>query len=224
MRRDVSMATGIHWEWRAFGVAPSDFAQRYGELEALFPPKDFEDVYLWAPGLRVNVKVRDYAREPFKFKRLRGKHGNLEQWSENREDIFEFPLKEAAWDALGGVFAEFNVALGPYPSKGADRETVLTRLKAAGAQTVEVSKRRQSRLWTGPHGAVIVEWARISAPQVVDSIGLETWEGDQGGEGLSDEQAQEDIVAALEALGLPGPLKPMNYLDALAVWASGGKL
>jgi hypothetical protein len=218
------MAIGTHWEWRAFGTASSDFVHRYGELETLFSPKDFEDVYLWTPGLRVNVKVRDYAQEPFKFKRLRRKDEDLEQWAENAEDVFKFPLQEATWDALAGMFAECHVALGPYPSKEANRETVLARLRAVGARTVEVSKRRESKLWTGPHGTVRVEWARISVPQVIDSISLETWEADQDAEGVSNEQAKADILAALKALALPGPLKPMNYLDAVAVWGSGEKL
>lgn len=226
------MAVGTHWEWRGFGAASSDFADRFSQLETKFPPegiefppKDFEDVYLWTPGLKVNAKVRDYPEEPFKFKRLQDKDGDLEKWAENQEDIFKFPLDEAGWEALAETLTTVNVTLGPYPSGGADAETTLARLKKAEARTVTVNKLRESRLWQGPNGQVKVEWACISSPQAIISIGLETWDEYPEGQGLSDEQAKEDILAAIKELGLDNePLSAMNYLDAVAAWASGGKI
>ncbi|MCK4472721.1 MAG: hypothetical protein KAW49_13155, partial [Anaerolineae bacterium] len=72
---------------------------------------------------------------------------------------------------------------------------------------------------------VKVEWACISSPQAIISIGLETWDEDPEGQGLPDEQAKEDILAAIKELGLNNePLSAMNYVDAVAVWASGGKI
>ena len=227
------MATGTHWEWRAFGVPSSDFADRFSELETKFPPegiefppKDFEDVYLWASGLEVNIKVRDIPEEPFKFKRLQGTDGHLEQWAENPEDTFKFSLDAAEWNALAEALAAVNVTLGPYPSGEADAETALARLKKVGARTVTVNKLRESRLWQGAHGPVKVEWACISSPpQAIISIGLETWDEDPEGPGLPDEQAKEDISAAIKELGLDNePLRAMNYVDAVAVWASGEKI
>jgi len=225
------MAIGIHWEWRGFGAVSSEFAHRFGELESLFPPQDVEDVYLWVSGLEVNVKVRDIPEEPFKFKRLQDKDGDLEQWAENPEDIFKFPLDEAGWDAVAKVFAEFDVALGPFPPEKVNCSLILDRVRNAGADQVDVRKRRESKLWpvsdgeVKASGQVKVEWACISSPQASISIGLETWDEAPVGQGLSDEQAIEDISAAIEALGLDKePLKPMNYLDAVAVWASGGRV
>jgi hypothetical protein len=219
------MALGLHWEWRGFGAVSSGFAHRFSKLASLFDPQDVEDVYLWVSGLEVNVKVRDIPEEPFKFKRLQDKDGHLEQWAENPEDIFRFPLNEAGWDTLAEALAAVNVTLGPYPSGEAGAETTLARLKTAGARTVTVNKLRESRLWQGPNGRVKVEWACISSPQAIISIGLETWDEDPEGQGLPDERAKEDIWAAIKALGLDNePLRVMNYVDAVAVWASGEKI
>ncbi len=221
------MAIGIHWEWRGFGAVSSEFSHRFGRLASLFQPQDVEDVYLWVSGLEVNIKVRDIPEQPFKFKRLqdKDKDGHLEQWVENPEDIFGFPLNEAGWDTLAETLAAVNVTLGPYPSGVADAETTLARLKKAGARTVTVNKLRESRLWQGPNGQVKVERACISWPQAIISIGLETWDEDPEGQGLPDEQAKEDIWAAIKELGLGNePLSAMNYVDAVAVWASGGRI
>jgi hypothetical protein len=191
----------------------------------LFTPPDVEDVYLWVRGCNVNIKVRDIPEEPFKFKRLQNKDGDLEQWAEDPEDIFGFPLSEAGWNALAEALATVEKVLGPYPPRGVDAHTTLTRLRAVGVRTVTVNKRRESGLWQGPHGKVKVERATIRSPQAIISIGLETWNKVPGAPGLSDREAKEDIWAAVEALGLKDePLRVMNYLDAVAIWASGEKI
>jgi hypothetical protein len=226
------MAEGIHWEWRAFGAASGRFVSRFGELctrfppQGLeFPPRDFEDVYLWTPGLKVNVKVRDLDVEPFKFKLLQDKDGDLEKWTEKPGDIFTFPLDEDGWETLAKTLTTVNVALGPYPGGVDDRDTLIARVKEAGVSVVTVNKLRESRAWKGTHGIVSVERACISWPQPINSVGLETWGEYPAGQGPSDEQAKEDILAAIEALGLDQePLRPMNYLDAVAVWGSGERI
>jgi hypothetical protein len=191
----------------------------------LFDPQEVEDVYLWVSGLEVNVKVRDIPEEPFKFKRLQDRDGHLEQWAENPEDIFKFPLNETGWNHLAEVLAKVNRTLGPYPRGEADAETTLARLKKAGARAITVNKLRESRLWQGPSGKVRVEWACISSPEAIISIGLETWDEDAEGQGLPDEQAKEGILAAIREIGLNNePLRVMNYMDAVAVWASGKKI
>ena len=219
------MALGLHWEWRGFGAVSRDFLRHFHTLGHLFTPPDVEDVYLWARGFKVNVKVRDIPEEPLKFKRLRNRDGDLEQWAEDPGDIFSFPLNEAGWRALGEALATVDLVLGPCPSGGADVHTTLARLRAAGVRTVRVNKRRESGLWQGPHGRVRVERATIHSPQTITSIGLETWGGAPEGSGLPDREAKEDIWAAIEALGLKDErLRAMNYLDAVAVWASGGEI
>jgi hypothetical protein len=219
------MAQGLHWEWRGFGAVSSIFAHRFCELAPKFDPQHVEDVYLWVPALEVNVKVRDIREQPFKFKRLQDTDRHLEQWAESPEDILKFPLNEAGWNRLAKVLAKVNRTLGPYPSGEADAETTLARLEKAGARTVTVNKLRESRLWQGPNGKVLAEWARISSPQAIISIGLETWDEDAEGPGLPDEQAKEDMWAAIKDLGLNDePLRVMNYMDAVAVWAAGKKV
>jgi hypothetical protein len=219
------MAMGIHWEWRGFGIVSSEFAFRYSALAPQFPRQTVEDVYLWAPKLAVNVKVRDLPAEPFKFKRLQNRDGHLEQWAENPEDIYRFPLDRAGWEALAGTLATAGLALGAYPAGPVDAGMILAELERLGARTITVHKQRASRLWQGPNGQVKVEWACILSPQPVITIGLETWETDAGGPGLSDEAAKVDIRAAIQALGLHDePLKAMNYVEAVAVWASGGRI
>ncbi|MGD9046756.1 MAG: hypothetical protein PVF77_01770 [Anaerolineae bacterium] len=216
------MALGIHWEWRGFGILSSEFAFRYSALEPQFPRQSVEDRYLWAPKLEVNVKVRDIPAEPFKFKRLLNKDGHLEQWAERPSDIYRFPLDKVGWEALAGTMAAADLVLGPYPAGTVDAERTLAELERAGARTVTVHKQRASRLWPGPNGQVKVEWACILSPQPLITIGLETWDADPEGPGLSDEQAKADIRAAIQALGLHDePLKALNYVEAVAVWATG---
>jgi hypothetical protein len=219
------LALGLHWEWRGFGAVSSDFSRHFRKLGHLFAPPDVEDVYLWVRGFKVNIKVRDIPEEPLKFKRLRNKDGDLEQWAENPEDIFRFPLNQAGWKTLGEALATADVVLGPCPSGGADVHTTLARLRAAGVRTVTVNKRRKSGLWQGPHGKVKVERATISSPQTITSIGLETWDEDPEAPGIPDREAKEDIWAAIEAFGLKDEaLRVMNYVDAVAIWASGEEI
>jgi hypothetical protein len=218
------MAIGVHWEWRGFGTVSDEFSKRFLELESLFPPQCVEDVYLWTAGFKINCKVRDLEAEPLKFKRLQAKDGQLEQWAENSEDILRFPLQPEGWDVLTKVFASADLTLGSYPGE-ANRETTLARLKVAGAQRVSTTKLRVSYLWQGPNGGVKVEWTCISSPQNILSIGLENWDDEDEGAGLPDELAKEDIHASIKELGLDKEsLSPMNYLDAVAVWASGGEV
>ena len=216
------MAIGIHWEWRGFGVVSGEFACRYSALAPQFPRQAVEDVYLWVPGLEVNVKVRDLQAEPFKFKRLQNRDGRLEQWAERPEDIYRFPLDRAGWETLSETMATAGLALGAYPAGAVDAGRVLAELERAGARTVTIHKQRASRLWPGPYGEVKVEWACILSPQPLVTIGLETWEEDPRGPGLSDEQAKEDIWAAIQVLGLHDePLQALNYVEAVAIWAAG---
>lgn len=219
------MAAGTHWEWRGFGVVSSSFADRYAKLESPFSPQDVEDLYLWIPRLEVNAKFRKGAEGGLKFKRLKSRDGGLEQWHENPEELFDFPLEKAGWDTLATMLAGVNVTLAPYPSEPPSRMVTLASLEESGCRSVLVRKRREGRLWRGPNGKVKVEWACISQPQTTISIGLETWDEDSNGEGFSDDQAREDILSAIEELCLDEePLKVMNYMDAVAAWASGGIL
>lgn len=222
------MALGIHWEWRGFGAVSSDFVYRFCNLAPAYPDigdeaEVLQDEYLWAPGLDVNVKFRpDVPTEPFKFKSLVDTEGVLEKWAERPEDIFDFPLAERGWEILRERFGAADVPVGPYPAAGADLETTLARLLEAGVQQVSVGKSRFCALW---RGRVRVEWACIRSPQAVLSIGLETWLEEENRPAPPDARARADLRAAIEDLGLDHePLRAMNYLDAVSVWAQGSKI
>jgi len=219
------VAQGIHWEWRGFGIVSGRFALCYSKLAEQFPPQSVTDDYLWAPRLVANVKVRNLLEEPFKFKRLQNRDGHLEQWAEKQEDIYKFPLNKDAWGKLSQTLAGAGLTLGSYPSGTVDAQMTVAELKRVGARIVTVNKLREARLWKGPHGSVKVEWACIFAPQAIITIGLETW--DEGPEvpGLPDEEAKEDIRAAILALGLDDePLRVLNYVDAVRIWTSRGRV
>jgi hypothetical protein len=175
--------------------------------------------------LAANVKVRNLAEEPFKFKRLLNKDGHLEQWAEKQEDIYQFPLSEDAWGKLAQALADAGLTLGSYPSGTVDAQMTVAELQRVGARIVTVNKLREARLWKGPYGWVKVEWACIFAPQATITIGLETWEEDGEGPGLPDEEAKEDIRAAIQALGVvEEPLRVLNYVDAVRIWTAGGRI
>jgi len=219
------MAFGIHWEWRAFGAVSTDVVDKFSSLHKQFEPQDIEDLYLWIPGDKINAKFRKGAEGGLKFKRLKEVSGELEQWYENQDEMFEFPLQRDAWETLARALTDARVTLPGYPPEPPDRARATQYLIDAGCQTVMIRKRRTGRLWQGPSGKVKMEWACISTPQSVISIGLETWNEEPSGDSLSDAQAQEDIVAAIEHLGLKRePLKVMNYLDALLLWARKQKM
>lgn len=70
-----------------------------------------------------------------------------------------------------------------------------------------------------------MELAEISRPGQIVSIGLETADGDSDAEGLSDHLAKEDLRTAIEHFGLHDePLRALNYMDAVSIWASDGRL
>jgi hypothetical protein len=222
------MAPGIHWEWRGFGTVSSDLVRRFCRLETPFSePQKLRDNYLWVPGLRTNIKFRPlYPAEPFKIKRPLGEKNGLEKWAENEEDIFRFPLDKQSWDTLAeALLATINVSLGEFSSEKPDDETVMGRLIKEGVRIITVDKIRSSSIWKAPNRQVKVEWSNISSPQHILSIALENWYVTPDQESLPDDEAQEDLLAAIAALGLKDePLEAMNYVQALEVWAVSLKL
>jgi hypothetical protein len=219
------MAFGTHWEWRGFGDVSDPFTDRYGRLNYQYGPQELQDIYIWIPESDLNLKVRAGAGGGLKFKRLIGKDGRLEQWSEEPADLFDFPLQEPAWQALAGELAKANLALGSYPEHPPGREQLLATLEKAGCKTIPVSKQRGGRWWQGPNGRVLVEWTAIHKPQPILTISLESQDTAVEDDRLTDEQAKADILAARAALRLDSrPLQIMNYMDALSIWAQGAMI
>jgi len=214
------MAEGLHWEWRGFGGVSARFVKQYCGLSHLFDSQTVEDLYLWIPGLEVNAKFRTGAEGGLKFKRIRKKEGEFEKWFENPEELFDFPLDSRAWKTLADMLKTVDLSLPEARDGDITRQHAVELLREAGCKPLLVKKNREAKLWSGPNGTVKVEWACISAPRSLVSIGLENW-ADEDAEDVSDESAREDLSAALTFFDLKNePLQPMNYIEAVESWAN----
>lgn len=117
-----------------------------------------------------------------------------------------------------------NIHLPESPDVVLNRQKAVVLLTEAGCKLLLVQKLREAKKWRAPNGIVKVEWACISKPQPVVSIGLENWSEVKSAE-LSDESAKEDLYAAIDFLELHRePLNTMNYMDVVEVWSGGGTL
>ena len=218
------MVNELHWEWRGFGGVTSKFIEHFCSLPTLFEPERVDDLYFWIPDLYINTKFRTGAEDGLKFKRLKQKEGNFEKWMENSDEIFDFPLDPDAWNTLRSTLQDANLELPEYPAEKLNRETTLTYLKEAGCKPVIVKKHRKSCLLQVSGGQVKIEWACISKPQSLISIGLENWT-DFDSEPSSEAAEIQDLNEAIDKLELDRePLNIMNYLDAVKLWAEGRKI
>jgi len=199
------MAFGYHWEWRGFGKPEAGLRSRIFALRPKFPdPQELLDEYLWAPGCRVNLKLREGS---LKFKRLETKAERLELWNEAAEENYRFPLES---DVVGKLLAD----LGGDPGRAApveSRTELLDLLEAAmpEARVVGVRKKRW-QMELEPAGTT-VELAEIFLPESVTSVGLEHPDA-------------SSVKEARDTLGLPGSLRVMSYMDAIGCWARGEKI
>jgi hypothetical protein len=219
------MALGVHWEWRGFGQGSERLLETIGGLEDLFPPQNVVDRYLWIPRLTVNVKLRSGVQDGLKFKRLLARADELELWQEDPDELYDFPLDSAAWERLASELRKVGLTLAGGPEQPTDLSATLDHLRILDERiaVVEVHKERRAWLWPGPPGAVKVEGARITSPEEVLSIGLESWGEDEKPEEAIGGQAA--LAAAILELRLgAGALRPLSYLDATEIWARGGSV
>lgn len=216
------MATGTHWEWRAFGVPPLRLLlrSRHWERIAFFDELGGEqtDEYLWFPGMTGNVKIRD---DCFKFKRLLRRERGFELWTEREDETFTFPLGDAAAEfVLAGLSCS---PPGPVADWGADRETLKSALPRFDPPIylAPVRKRRmQYRIQHAGH-EFLLELAEVLEPRPAFSIALET--GDLGGEDASEaEAALGRLARAVDRLDLPGNMRVAGYLQMLEHWSDVG--
>ena len=200
------MAFGTHWEWRGFGPSSAAPGQELQRLPALFPDSQVvTDRYLWSPGCEVNFKLRF---GDFKIKRcLEVAGGGVSKWVEDPEENYSFPLEAA-------VFAEVAAALGVdcEPAAGAvsTEEEFLDLLLSGGValRVISVAKERwQYRAPALDDG--IVELAKIACPEEIVSISVE-------------HESEAGVREIMAALGLPGELRSVSYLEALEVWGQEG--
>lgn len=218
------MAYGLHWEWRAFGSLTPRFAQTYLELPVHYQSHQVTDDYLWIPGLEVNAKFRTGAEDGLKFKRIKKKEAEFEVWLEDEDELFEFPLEREAWHTLCSMLKEVDIPLPDYPSSPPSRRYTSFLLEESGCKIVTVTKERETRVLEINGHHVLVEWAVITAPQACISIGLETWSGNPDTD-LSGRSALQTIKQAISELELEHePLRAMNYLEAVKLWAEGSKI
>ncbi|MGD8900163.1 MAG: hypothetical protein PVF39_08795 [Desulfobacterales bacterium] len=222
LRSNTKMALGLHWEWRGFGSVSGGFAQRYSNLDPFLESQSIEDTYLWIPGIAVNAKFRKGVEGGLKLKRLKSKDHSLEQWFENPAELFDFPLDTTSWNTLQTVMAEAGLEITNDPPPAANRASVLRYLQKIGCRTVSVSKLRESKIWQDSSGKIKVEWVCITTPQICISIGLETVPSGSAGDSFSDDCHKKLLYKAIQELGVEKePLKVMNYMDVVNIWAEG---
>lgn len=236
------MAYGEHWEWRGFGHIPPDLQAR---IEALplagsvgnrpEPAGDepesagdepgragdrpaalgseagwLDDCYLWVPHCTVNVKLRC---QDLKLKRFLRAEQGLECWLEDPTEIFPLPLTV---DVVAKVASALAVTLPALPAHPVGRGELLTLLRRAtpSVQAITVRKRRRFYALAVPNQplAVLVELTIIVRPEPITTLALE----------------HPDLAALRVGLTTlhvdQAPLRPLNYLQALAVWARGQRI
>jgi hypothetical protein len=114
-----------------------------------------------------------------------------------------------------------------------DRPALLSALGAAGARVVTIQKlRRQFNLTEdgvkliGELGQVLsVKVAQVDTHESLDSVAIES-EADLNERSSSDDVARagRSVARARNRLPFGGALRHLNYLEALAVWAKGGRI
>ena len=125
---------------------------------------------------------------------------------------------------MSDILKEVDIQLPDCSGSKLTREKATSLLKEAGCKPILVKKQREAKKWQAPNGTVKVEWACIFEPQPLVSIGLENWCEDEPAE-VSDEKAKVDLSAAIDFLELHRePLKIMNYVEAVEMWAGGGRI
>ena len=204
------MAFGEHWEWRGFGTLPRGLRQELESLPLKFPTaQEITDEYLWSPSSTVNIKLR---LGDLKFKRLLESADGLERWVEDPGENHPFPISPTV---LSTLETGLGVSLTASSPLGREGLLALLRQAAPSVQTVRVRKVRWQREWPSvlPRGeeGVIVELADVTSPERIFSVGLE-------------HTSRERLVEALGTLRLDLHLRRLSYVQAISIWARGGKI
>jgi len=200
------MAFGTHWEWRGFGSLPGTLAEGIRALPGLFPDSQVvTDRYLWSPGCEVNFKLR---LGDFKIKRcIESAQGGVSKWVEDPAENFSFPLAASVFDEVAGAL---GVGSGPATAPVSCEDELLDLLAAGGSRlrVISVAKERwQYRAPVMEDG--IVELAEIASPEKIVSVSVE-------------HDSEAGVREIMAAIGLPGELETVSYLEALAVWGEEG--
>lgn len=219
------MPYGTHWEWRGFGTLDQSVRERITRLPRAYPtPHSVTDQYVWMPGLKTNIKLRSWpGGASLKFKRLLSddaRHG-VQLWMEREEEDYQFPIAPAA---IANLQDELKVELGMTAGRWTD-ETLLTRLRAAGAQLVRISKLRWLFRWQRDARLAFVDLAELSCPVRTFTVGVEDALGiTDAHDARQTGEARDLVLEARESLGLPDGLTRLSYLEAVASWQENGFL
>ncbi len=215
---------GLHWEWRGFGRLSEGLRAQIEALKPKFPEPDrVTDEYLWAPGCELNVKLRSKGSGSLKFKRRHRTDRALqaELWLEDAREEYSFPIAPPAVRALADALG-LKLPEGEHPMA---RTEVLPALAAAGVRAVTVQKVRRQYDTMQDGVRIIIELAQVLSPERVDSVAIES-EAD-----LTDESTHAEVqragcavARARELLGAATTLQQLSYLEALEIWATGGRL
>lgn len=219
------MPYGIHWEWRGFGTLEPGVEERIRRLPLAYPTaRSVTDHYIWAPGLTTNIKLRSWSSgTSLKFKRLLRNDAQLgvQLWMELEEEDYQFPIAPAA---IANLQDELKVELGMTAVRWTD-ETLLTRLRAAGAQLVRISKLRWLFRWQTDARLAFVDLAELSCPVRTFTVGVEDALGiTDAHDARQTGEARDLVLEAKESLGLPDGLTRLSYLEAVASWQENGFL
>jgi|SoiMethySBSTD1v2_1073268.scaffolds.fasta_scaffold679631_1 hypothetical protein len=216
------MAYGRHWEWRGFGTISDETREQLRKLPALFATRDrVTDHYLTLPGAKLNVKLRERATTSLKLKRLEQHYyrTGTDLWVEKPEEEYRFPLSPSAVDTL-------NASLGltlPQSRSIGDPKMLVRLVRESGHEIdiISVDKERETRSYAGPLGRGLIELTTIFKPERIDSVGVEDAIGlSVDAEGKALERAQDLVAQVVKEYRLNESLRPMNYLQALEIWAA----
>lgn len=219
------MAFGSHWEWRGFGGVDGVFVDCYSALPIVSEVHRQVDQYIYVPGLKTNLKIRNGEESGLKFKQFNKNEGEFELWSEYEDELFDFPISTSARDLLQKTLNESE--LGPIksiPSKVHSSKDTLAWLREIGCRIIKVEKKREIRKLNSNNDSTLVEWTCIYEPQALNSISLESMSFEE-----TDQQSSlhslENVRAAYRDLELHRlPLIVNSYLDAVAIWSKSNKI
>jgi hypothetical protein len=182
------------------------------------------DRYVLLPDRRLNLKSRTWSGgESLKIKRLleRDEDREVELWLEHPSEDFALPLDVATTAGILELLKLPRSGAATVASSG-EWSALLERV-APAVRTITVAKRRRAFAHAAGVTPVRIELTEITEPEATASVGIEDVAGlDERSAPSLVRRAADAVAAVREQLDLR--LETLSYLDALAIWAGGGRL
>lgn len=218
------MPYGLHWEWRGFGRLDAAARRRVESLSPIGGVDTCTDRYVLLPDRHINLKFRTWpGGESLKIKRLieRDEDQAVELWLEDPAEDFALPLDAAA---TAGILELLRLPRSSGATVGTSREwTVLLGRLEPAVRRITVVKQRRAFAHVAEDLPVRVELTEITEPEVTTSVGIEDFGGlGKGSPPALIRRAADAVATVRKQLDLR--LATLSYLDALAMWAGGGRL